>query len=177
MPVIRSTTSARHRAPRRLRPASFLAPAAAIAAATLVGAALSGGTFALWNGESAIESRVVTSGSLAITASEAFDVTQWNNLLVGETARQPFTIHNSGNVPATLKGSVVTGTTALEVRLASGACTTALTGASATVTPKVLPTIAPGATSTVCLEVKLAAGAVQGQVVAFTTTITAGQVH
>jgi hypothetical protein len=147
-------------------------------AAVVVGAVFaSGGTYATWNDDSAVATKVVTSATLSIAATESFDDSLWTNMIVGETVRQQFTVTNTGDIPVHLTGHATTGFTAFEIRLASGACTTApLTGTAATASTKTLPDLAAGDTTIVCAEVKLTPVANPGDVVTFTITMTGTQV-
>jgi predicted ribosomally synthesized peptide with SipW-like signal peptide len=153
----------------------FLASAAALGAGTLAAVAMSGGTYALWNDAAVSDANTVTSGSLTLVSAESFDDSLWQNMLVGESARQSFTVTNTGTVAANLSGSAVAGATSHEVRLARGTCAGAIGGTAATVSPAALLSVAPGQTATICVQVTLAAAASTGSQSPFTVTITADQ--
>jgi hypothetical protein len=178
MRAARRKDGARHLAGSRsiVKPRSIFAAALSIAAGIVVAIGMSGGSYALWNGTATISSQTVTSGSASLTIGSAFVQSQWSNLLVGESARQNFTVTNSGTVPLALVATGTTATSTFEVRVASGACSTALTGATVTSTPKSLGTLAVGATATQCVEVKLVSGATAGSSSAFSVTVTGTQV-
>jgi hypothetical protein len=169
---------ARHRGRSRmaLNSRSIFGAALTVGTATIVAIGLSGGSYALWNGSATMASQTVSSGSAALTVSQAFVPSQWSNLLVGESARQNFTVKNTGTIPLALVATGTTGTSTFEVRVASGACSGALAGATVTSTPKSLGTIAPGVTATQCVEVKLVSGATAGSSSAFAVTVTGTQV-
>ena len=170
------STSPRHRASRRATPLSVLVTASAVAAALIGGVMASGATYAVWNGRQSAPVVAVASGTIAISATAGFTASQWSNLLPGETVRQQFTIANTGDAKVAVTASATTGTTSFEVRLASGTCgASALTGASATTTPKSLGTLSTGASATVCLEVKLATPAHPGDSTSFSVALSGTQ--
>jgi hypothetical protein len=172
-----SSARARHRARGPLLTArSIVSSALVIATATFVAVTLSGTSYATWNGQATVSSHTVVSGSASLTVSSSFVASQWSNLLVGETARQTFSVANTGTIPLALVATGTTATSTFEVRVAPGACSGALTGATVTSTPKSLGTIAAGATATQCVEVKLVSGATAGSSSAFTVTVTGTQV-
>lgn len=153
----------------------FLASAAAIGAGTLAAVTMSGGTYALWNDNTVSDANTVTSGSLTLVSAENFDDSLWQNMLVGESVRQSFTVTNTGTVAANLTGSAVAGAASHEVRLARGTCGAAIGGTAATVSPASLLSVAPGQTATICVQVSLTAAATAGSQSPFTVTITADQ--
>jgi len=156
---------------------SILATTSAVAVAVLVAASLSAGSYALWADGVTTTVGSVTTGNTALSVSHAFSTTAWSNLLPGEKVRQPFTVTNSGTVAHSLSGSAVVAAAGYEVRAVEGTCpAVALSGASATVTPVALGTIASGATRTMCLEVALTAAATPGSSTAFTFTVAGSQV-
>ncbi len=151
----------RHRAPTPLfvRVRGIASGAVVVASVTLVAAAVSGGTFAVWQGSQLISPQTVVSGSAAITVAETFNASQWSNLLVGESVRQPFTVTNTGSVPLTLTATGTSSTSTFEIRVAPGSCSGLLAGAAVTSAAASLGTLASGATATQCLQVSLVSGA------------------
>jgi hypothetical protein len=152
----------------------IIGTATAVAGATVVAAAMSGGSYALWSDGTTVSAGTVSSGSIGLSVAETFVPSQWSNLVVGDSVRQSFTATNNGTVPLTLSGSA-TSATGYEIRLASGACGVALTGTAASAQATSLGALAAGATKTICLEVKVVAGAAAGSSSAFVTTITGAQ--
>lgn len=135
----------------------------AITGAIIVAVGISGGSFALWVDADSASAGTVSSGSASLSITQSVNPALWGNMLAGESVRQQFTVTNTGTVPLTLAGSASTATTAMQVRIASGACPAiALGGTSATVSPAALGSLAAGATATVCLEVSLEASAPLG---------------
>ncbi|MGV8969687.1 MAG: TasA family protein [Microbacteriaceae bacterium] len=172
-------SSPKHRVSRnsRLSMHGFLASAAAVGAGTLAAVVLSGGTYALWSDNSVSNANTVTSGSLTLTSVQNFNDSLWQNMLVGESVRQAFTVINTGTTAANLSGSAVAGSAGHEVRLSRGACGVALAGTAATVSPTALMSLSPGQTATICVQVSLTAAATAGSQSPFTVTITADQVQ
>ena len=165
---------------RKAKPAlvsthGFLASAAALGAGTIAAVVMSGGTYALWNDVAVSDASTVTSGSLTLVSAENFDDSLWQNMLVGESVRQSFTVTNTGTVAANLSGSAVVGAASHEVRLARGTCAGAIGGTAATVSPAALLSVAPGQTATICVQVSLTAAATVGSQSPFTVTIIADQ--
>jgi hypothetical protein len=151
--------------------------AGAIGAATALAVGLSGGSYALWSNGSSASAGAIAAGSASLSITSSVTPSLWSNLTPGESVRQPFTVTNTGTVPMTLSGSASIVSSAIEVRLASGACPgTALTATQASVSPTSLGTVAAGASVTVCLEARLATSAAPGASSAFTVTITGTQV-
>ena len=145
--------------PRRFRLLrSLTALTVSIATGIVVAVWTSGVTLALWKDTAPIPAGVVTSATLALTATESFDDSLWSNLLVGEKKRQTFTVTNTGNIPINLSATA-TAAPGFEVRLARSVCTADLAGIAATKQPRALATLAAGATATVCTEVAVVAGA------------------
>jgi hypothetical protein len=172
-----SAARARHRARGPLLTARSLASSAlVIATATVVAVTMSGTSYATWNGQATVSSQTVVSGSASLSVTSNFVASQWSNMLVGETVRQSFSVANTGTIPLALVATGTSATSTFEVRVAPGACTVALSGATVTSTPKSLGTISAGATATQCVEVKLVSGATAGSSSAFTVTVTGTQV-
>jgi predicted ribosomally synthesized peptide with SipW-like signal peptide len=167
----------RHTKPAPVSVQGFLASAAALGAGTIAAVAMSGGTYALWNDNAVTNANTVTSGSLTLVSAENFDDSLWQNLLVGESAQQSFTVTNTGTVAANLSGTAVAGSAGHEVRLARGTCSLPIGGTAATVAPTALLSVSPGQTATVCVQVTLAAAATAGSQSPFTVTVTADQVQ
>ena len=167
----------RHRATSRgdiIR--GVMGTAGAVASAVVIAVAISGGSYALWVDADSASAGAVSTGSAKLSITQNVSSALWSNMLAGESVRQQFTVTNTGTVPLTLAGSAVTGTTNVQVRLATGTCPgTALPGTSATVTPTALGTLASGATRTVCLEVRLQAGAPIGTSSSVSVTIAGTQ--
>jgi len=167
---------ARHRdAPQSAPLRRLLGTAFAIAAATTVTAALSGGTYAFWSDSAAVAAGTVQSGSIGLTTASSFSPASWSNLVVGESARQPFTVTNTGTVPVALSATATAGSS-FAIRVAAGTCPTSdLTGTPATTSATALGALAAGATRTLCLQVTAAAGATSNTSSAFLVTVSGVQ--
>lgn len=166
----------KHVARRRIPLRALFATASVMAAAIFVAAGVSAGSLAMWVDNGSVNPGTVQSGSIGLTAASSFTATNWSNMLVGESVRQPFTLTNTGTVDLWLTATA-TSTTGFEIRVASGACGAQLTGTAASAAPTTLTTLAAGATATVCLEVALVSGAAPASQSAFVVTVTGDQVH
>lgn len=166
----------KHVARRRIPLRALVGTAAAMTAAVVIAVGVSAGSLAMWADNSGVTAGTVQSGSIGLTAASSFTATNWSNMLVGESVRQPFTLTNTGTVDLWLTATA-TSTTGFEIRVASGACGAQLTGTAASAAPTTLTTLAAGATATVCLEVALVSGAAPASQSAFVVTVTGDQVH
>jgi len=159
----------------------LLGGAGAVCAGALLASGATGATFALWKDNGVVNASTISSASLSLSVTAAFNSTLWSNMLTGESVRQSFTVTNTGNIPTRVSVSATVGSAGYEVRVANGACgSSALAGTAANVAATELyPTtpLAAGATGTQCLEVRVASAAVAGTSAAFTATVTANQVQ
>jgi len=177
MPVddIRTRRGARVRR-RAIR--GLLGTAAVLAATTLVALSFTGGSLARWVDTAAARPGVVTTGSAELDVAADFTASNWGNLLVGESVRQPFTVINTGDVPLDLAatGSAAAG---YELRAVRGACpVSAIGGAALDASPSAFGSaLAPGASAHACLEVRLVAGAVAGSTSNVSVAVTGTQVR
>lgn len=164
----------KHRAPApRSLTRALVVTSTGVACATAMVVGLSGGSLALWTDGAPVPAGTVTSGTIGISVANAFDSALWSNRLVGETVRQQFTVTNTGDVAVTLSGSATAAAAGFEVRVVRASCgATPLTGASATVSPTALGTLAVGATATMCLELAVVSGASVATSSAFSLTVT-----
>lgn len=148
------------------------------------GAALfgTGGTYAVWNAEAAIEAPTVTSGVLDLEVSGALDSAHWSKLLPGEHDVQFVVVENTGNIALDL--SVLTAQIAgdagsFEVRLElvgeADSCSTPIGGADALGSTVSLGMMAPAEVSHLCLDVTLSETALPGDDADFSLTLTADQ--
>ena len=155
----------------------LLATSGAVAAAIVLAVSLSGASLALWTDNDAAHAGTVTSGTVSLSITGTLNSALWSNLIPGESVRQSVTVTNTGSVPLALQGSATRANSAVEVRLASGACpAVALTSAQATVTPTALGTLAASASTTVCIEARLASAAAIGASSTFSVTVSGTQV-
>jgi hypothetical protein len=171
------TRKPRHRASTRGAVVGrFMGTSGAVAGAIVIAVGISGGSYALWVDSDSASAGTIATGSASLSITQNVNASLWGNLLAGESVRQQFTVTNTGTVPLALAGSATTGTTQVQVRLASGTCPgTALAGTSATVSPAALGTLAAGATKTVCLEVSLQAAAPIGTTAAIAVSLAGTQ--
>lgn len=168
----------RHRARRRpsLRLRGIVGTTLALAGTTTVAVALSGGSYAMWMGQSSFSGGTVQSGTAALQITQSFSAAAWSNLLAGESVRQSFTVKNTGDVRLAVAASGTTQSAPYELRVTTGTCgTTPLTGTSITSTPASLGNLAAGATTTVCLEVKLSSAGTAGSTSTVGVTLTGTQ--
>jgi hypothetical protein len=168
---------ARHRAPvRRTLLRALIGTSTAFAGATAIAVGLSGGSLALWTDGQATPAGTVTSGTIGLSITQSFNSTLWSNRLVGETVRQQFTMTNTGDVAMTLSAAATSSAAGFEVRVVRATCgATALTGASATVTPTALGTLSVGSTATFCLELAVVSGASAATSTSFSLNVTGTQ--
>ncbi|MBX3094476.1 MAG: SipW-dependent-type signal peptide-containing protein [Cryobacterium sp.] len=172
-----------HRAPRRrvsLRGVftSLCAVTVGIFAAVLS----AGGTYALWNDDTAIDGPVVTSGVLDVELSGVLESTHWSKLLPGERHVQFVVVTNTGNIPIDLSAlsaqtSGDPGSFELRLELVgeADACSSPIPGADALGSTVGLGIMAPGEVSHLCVDVTLSATALPGDDADFSLTLTAGQ--
>lgn len=175
----------RHRAlaRRRVSLKGAFASLVAVAAGTCVALVGTGGTYALWAGETEIDAVTISSGILDLEVTGTLDSAHWSKLLPGEHLVQYVAVENTGNIPLDL--SVLTAQTdgdagAFEVRLElvgeADACPTPVGGPDALGATVPLSTLPPSAVARLCVDVSLSSSALPGQDADFALTLTADQV-
>ncbi len=159
----------------RVTPGSIAAAAAAILLGVLAAAGTAAGSFAYLNATAPVgTASTVTAGTSVLTlqsgadpagASITLPATVWNRMLPGDIVGQTVTANNTGDAPLAVSARL-SGTSAWEFRVASGACpVTQIPGAALSTTSTAWATVAAGASPTMCIQAVLpttAANAVQG---------------
>lgn len=157
----------------------ILSTVAAIAGASILGVLTAGSSYAMVTSSAALPGGTIRSGSLSLTVNDvagyALSGAAWSRLLPGDTVQQQITLTNTGTVPGTVTALTTGGYGPLLVHVAKGACTTTIPGASSTVSPTNLGSLAAGEASAVCVQVSLPStvdNTVQGSMQDFTITFT-----
>lgn len=154
--------TARHSRPVRLSRLLTVTVAASTVVVVASGIVASGEVYALWTSQSPVAPVTLSSGSLSIEIESELDGEAWTNMLPGESARQPFTVRNTGDAPVALTAEA-SAADGVEVRLAPiEDCVADLTGAPATASSVTLGTLLSGASAEVCVEARLLSTAQPG---------------
>lgn len=194
VPVAPAPAVARVHAPSPIR--KILVATGGVALATSVALVGTGTTYALWNGETAVNASTVTSGSAGLSINGTADYAIPLDLAKigpGQSVRTPLTIANTGTTPlsaAVSSATIIAQTNGLADNLAitltpAATCVGTLEGGVsaplASFTTAATPYLmAAGSTVQLCLEVTMNANApatVQGGAANFSLTFDAVQVR
>lgn len=168
---------------RRVWAAGMLMTAVCMTGALALALAGTDGSFALWSDTASVDAGSLTSGTAELTAAwpAGHNPARWQNLLPGESIRQPVELTNAGAVPLAVAASTPTGSSGFELRVVAGTCGSAplsgpaLGGTPASVVTQSSPAVPfvlnAGTSRVACVEVRAMAAAVPAATPAFTILI------